>query len=186
MAVLSQDFDERTGDPLVTLGRLIGIRVRADRNGLATVTGLGKFALKNLRGIVLGKEPSFEVQTRRQVQIRVRWARVAVNTAMFAALIGIDRLTERYIGRIVAANNAAHGLSGYRSRDCSELQVLRTLAVIKARAPVRQIARIRIDSRPASRFSLFLHQCNLDNFLSISLERALTCAASAAIGSSSR
>src|SRR5437879_2261495 len=51
-----------------------------------------------------------EVQARGKSEVGVARARVAVDAAVLASLIGIDRLRERKVGRVVARDDRARPL----------------------------------------------------------------------------
>src|SRR3546814_4482726 len=82
----------------------------------------GKLLAEQRCRIGFGEQPGFEIETRRQVVIGVGGTREAIDAAMFASPIGIDRLAEGDVGGIVAADD---GAGAFRSEDhTSELQSL--------------------------------------------------------------
>src|SRR5690606_27805708 len=110
VAELGQHLDQFAGDPVAALDRLVGVGVHAQRDRRAAVALAREFGAQAFGGIGLGEQPGLEVQPRRQVHPRVRRARVAVHAAVLAAAVGIDRLVEAEVGRLVAADDAARGL----------------------------------------------------------------------------
>ena len=71
--------------------------------GSQTVARLRELGAQQRGGVGLGEELRLEIEARREVEVRVRRPRVAVDAAVLAALVRIDRLRERDVGRIVAA-----------------------------------------------------------------------------------
>ena len=89
------------------LDRLIGIGVGADRDGARHVAGRRQFALQQFRRIGLREQLGFEIEARRQAEIGVGRPREAIDAAMLAAAIGIDRAVEGNVGRVVAGDDGA-------------------------------------------------------------------------------
>src|SRR3546814_7400822 len=82
----------------------------------------GKLLAEQRCRIGFGEQPGFEIETRRQVVIGVGGTREAIDAAMFASPIGIDRLAEGDVGGIVAADDGAGAFDGHLrapSRRCS-------------------------------------------------------------------
>ena len=99
MRALGEHLDHLPGDPPLALDRLVGIGVGAQRDRLAAVARMGQLAAQQFGGIGLGEQPGLEIEAGRQVEVRVRGPRVAVDAAVLAALVGVDRLRERDVGR---------------------------------------------------------------------------------------
>src|SRR5260221_2169427 len=98
----AEQFEDLARDLPVTLDWLIGIGIGAQRNRVADVSRLGQLGGEKLDRIRLGEQLGLEVQSGGQVEVGVAWSRVAVHATVFAALVGIDRLREWNVGRIVA------------------------------------------------------------------------------------
>jgi hypothetical protein len=60
---------------------------------------------EQLGGIGFGEELRFEIEAGRKIERGVAWAGVAIRAAVFAAAIGVYRLIEGDIGRIIFADN---------------------------------------------------------------------------------
>ena len=56
---------------------------------------------QDVGGVDLGEQLGLEVEARRQVEIGVRRSREAVDAAVFTALIGVDRVVEGQVRRLV-------------------------------------------------------------------------------------
>ncbi len=110
MVAGGQHLDDAARDLPLALDRLVRIRVRAERDRVAHVARLRELGAQQLGGVGLGEELRLEIEARRQVEIRVRRPRVAVDAAVLAALVRVDRLAERNVGRIVARDDRARGL----------------------------------------------------------------------------
>ncbi len=100
----------RARDLPFALDRLVRIGVGAERDRVAAVTGFRQLRAQQRRGIGLGEELRLEIEAGREIEIGVRRPRVAIDAAVLAALVGIDRLRERDVRRIVAADDRARGL----------------------------------------------------------------------------
>ena len=110
MAALGEHFeDRRVIRNGVRSAGTVGIRAEVDRR--TAIARLGELRAQQLGGVGLGKQPRFEIESRRQIEVAVRWPRVAVDAAVLAAAIRVDRLLERHVGRIVAADDRARGSS---------------------------------------------------------------------------
>ena len=108
-----QDLKAGATDPKLALDRLPAIGIDAERDRMRHMAALAQLRAQALGGIGLGTQDGFEVESRRQIQIRVRRPREAIHAAMLAAAIWIDRLREADVRRIVAADDAARALLAY-------------------------------------------------------------------------
>ena len=70
----------------------------------------GEFFAQQLRGVALGEQLGLEVEAGRKIQVAVGRTRVAVDAAVLATAIRIDRPIEPDVRRFVAADDRA-GLS---------------------------------------------------------------------------
>ena len=105
--VQRQQFDDAAGDPPFALDRLVRIGVRSERDRIAAITRPREFGAQQLGRVGLGEDARFEVDARREVEIGVRWSRKAIDAAVLAALVGVDRLRERHVRRVVVRDDAA-------------------------------------------------------------------------------
>src|SRR3546814_4461498 len=105
MARFGEYLDHRPRDAPFALDRLITVGIGADRERSDLVAPLGEFDAEQLRRIGLGEKLAFEVEPRRQVVKGVARAREAIDAAMFAAAIGVDRAVEADVGRLVARDD---------------------------------------------------------------------------------
>src|SRR5215831_2370088 len=106
----AKKLEDLSRDLPFTFDGLVGIGVGTHRDRVADVTRRRQFLLEQRRRIGLGKQLGFEIQTRRKVEVSVRGTGIAIDATMLAALVGIDRLSERYVGRIVARDDRARRL----------------------------------------------------------------------------
>jgi hypothetical protein len=137
MARFQADFQHLARDPIALFDGLIGIGVGAhgDRRGL--VAGLGQSLAQQVPGVGLGEQLRLEVQPRREIVIGVGGPGKAVDAAVFAAAIGVDRAVERDVGRFVEADDAArlllgHGRPQLAGRAVHRLALVQPVAFRKA------------------------------------------------------
>src|SRR5579864_275231 len=107
MVELLQHLEDASGYPKLALDRLVGIGVGAERNDVAAVTGFGQLGAQQLGPVLLDEDAALEIESRREAEIGVGRPRIAIDAAVLAATIGIDRTIEADIGRIVPRNDAA-------------------------------------------------------------------------------
>ena len=77
---------EMTGDTVLYRGLNIG----AHRDHVAAIFRSPQLLGQQLRGVGFVEQPGFEIQSRRQTQIRMGRAREAINATMLASPIGVD------------------------------------------------------------------------------------------------
>ncbi len=77
---------------------------------LRHIAGRAQFLGQQRGGIGLGEQPGFEIHPRRHAQIGVGGPGEAIDAAMLAAAIGIDRLVEGNVRRLVAGDDGAGGV----------------------------------------------------------------------------
>ena len=109
----------------LALGRLIGIGVGAERDRLAAIARPRQFRRQQRRRVLLDEDAALEVEAGRQAEIGVRRPREAIDAAMLAAAIGVDRAVERNVGGIVARDD---GLGAVARQDRVERMRRRVLA----------------------------------------------------------
>ncbi len=105
VARFEQHLEHRAGQLGLTLEGLVGIGRGAERDGRAGVARLAQFFAQQAGGIGFGEYLRFEIQPRRQAQISVGRPGVAVDAAVLAAPVRIQRLIKAEIRRIVAADD---------------------------------------------------------------------------------
>src|ERR1700741_5402108 len=92
-----QHLENLAHHSLLPLGRLIRIGVGANGYWFGLIALRQQFALEECRGIRLGKNLGFEIKTGGEPEKGVSRAGVAIDAAMLAAAIGVDRAVERNI-----------------------------------------------------------------------------------------
>ena len=108
MVVFGQHLEDAPGDLEVALDRLVGIGVGSKGDGTATVARIGKLLFKQGRGVALGEQAGFEIEPRRKAEPGMGGAGIAIDAAVLAAAIGIDRAIEGDVGGGIARD---HGLA---------------------------------------------------------------------------
>ena len=131
MAGALQHFENAAHDLPLALDRLIGIGVGADRDHARLVILRRQFLFQQLRRIGLGEQFGFEVEPRRQAEKGVGRPRKAVDAAMLAAPVGVDRTVEADVGRIVAGDDLARGID--RDRGLERRQFIEALPAVVER-----------------------------------------------------
>src|SRR5690606_23816509 len=81
-----------------------------ERDRARAITGLAKRFREACGGVALVEEPGLEVEAGREIDIRMARPRIAVDAAVLTAAVGVDRLRERKIGRVVARDDGSRGL----------------------------------------------------------------------------
>src|SRR3546814_8805189 len=99
MPRFGEHLDYRPRDAPLALDRLITVGIGADRERSDLVAPLGEFGAEQLCRIGFGEQLALEIEPRRQVVKGVRRAREAIDAAMLAAAIGVDRAVEADVGR---------------------------------------------------------------------------------------
>ena len=103
----SQYLDHAAGEAFVAFDWLVGIGVGTEVDGGRDVTTLAELLAQQRDRIALGEDLRLEIETGRKVQVRMRRPRVAIDAAVLTAAIGVDRLLEADVGRIVVRNDRA-------------------------------------------------------------------------------
>ena len=115
--------------------------------GVAAVAGLRAApcaAARRRSGFA--KSLRLEVEARRQVEVRVRRPREAVDAAVLAALVGIDRLVERDVRRIVVRDDRARTAGSSRSSCSGGSGSSRRVRVVVVPAVVDRLARVAAEA----------------------------------------
>ena len=131
-------------------GRLVGVGVRAHRDHPAFVAGTCQLALQLGGRIVLGEDAALEILPRREAEKGVGGARVAIDAAVLAAAIDVDRTVEAEIGRGVARDHRAAGIGSHLGAERRLGFVDGAPAVVERVAQVALVAPARIARSPPS------------------------------------
>ena len=113
MAGAVEHFEDAAHHLVFALDRLIGIGIGADGDDARLVAGRRQFLFQKVGGFRLDEQLGFEIETGRQTEIGMRRPREAVNAAVLAAAIGIDRAVEADVGRLVAGDDLARCIDRY-------------------------------------------------------------------------
>jgi hypothetical protein len=144
MAEFAQHLEHAARDLMLALDRLIGIGVGAKRDDRAFVFGMCELGAQQLGRFEFREQPRLEVEPGREAEIGVRRPRKAVDAAMLAAPVRVDRLLEGNVGRVVARDDAARLIGRDRGGDG------RRIAVLFLRPPpaiIDRLARLPIEAR---------------------------------------
>ncbi|MHC2633141.1 hypothetical protein ACVME5_005795 [Bradyrhizobium liaoningense] len=110
MAGAFQHLEDSAHDLSLALDRLVGVGVGADRDHPGFVAGGGELLLEQRRRLGLHEQLRLEIQPRREAEIGMRRSGEAVDAAVLAAAIGIDRAVEADVWGIVAGDHLARGV----------------------------------------------------------------------------
>src|ERR1700726_1503335 len=121
MRALCQNHEHAASYLQTPLEGLPTVCIDTERDSLALVIALAELAAEQFDRVVLVEKLRLKVETRRQPEIGVRGSREAVHATVTAASVGIDRLLEANVRRIVGRDHtfSAIGKHGLRqgSRD---------------------------------------------------------------------
>src|SRR5262245_36685771 len=133
------------------LDRLVWIGIGADRDYLGLVAGRRQFLLQQGSSFRLHQKFGFEIEPRRHAEIGVRRAREAVDAAVLAAAIWIDRAVKSDVGRVITGNDFPGRVDRDRRLEGWTL-VKRSPAVVKGDARERLITPrgVALGTPPAS------------------------------------
>src|SRR5690606_39594720 len=93
------------------------------------VAAAAELGAQQLRRVRLGEQPALEIEPRREIVTGVARPREAIDAAMLAAAIGVDRAVEADIGRLVAGDDRPWPLDGDGGAQRRRLAVLRLARV---------------------------------------------------------
>ena len=110
MPELGEHLEAGAGDAVRRLDRLVGVGIGPHRDRAALVAALRQLGPEQGGCTRLGGQARFEIQPRRQAEIGVRRPREAVDAAVLAAAIGVDRAVEADVGRRIAGDDRARRL----------------------------------------------------------------------------
>src|SRR5690606_17395782 len=95
--------EQGTGHAQLALDRLIRVGIRAEHDRARTVAWFAELLLEQRRRVALVEEPRLEIEAGRQIDVRVARTRVAIDAAVLAAAVRVDRLRDGQVRRVVAA-----------------------------------------------------------------------------------
>ena len=153
VARLDEHLEQRARHTEAALERLPGIGRDADRDRLRTVARLRERLPKEPRRVALDVQPTLEVEPGRVPEPRVTRSREAVDAAVLAAAVGIDRAIEMQVRRLVARDQRARGvLAPDGARACRSRRLVlvvgrRVPAVVDVDAGQRLEAAARVGER---------------------------------------
>ena len=149
VSAFGKNLDHRARDAELALHRLVGIGRRADVDRARPVRTRRELLAQPLRGVDLGDDLGFEVEAGRQAEVAVRRSREAVDAAVLAASIGVDRQVEAEVRRVVLGEDRLDAFLDDRRLGAEALLggflVERSPAVVVALA---RLARIAVLDRP--------------------------------------
>ncbi len=149
MAEAVEHLQDAPHDLVLALDRLIGVGIGADGDRARCIARRRELPLEQLRRVGLGEQLGFEIEPGREPEIGMRGPCEAVDAAVLAAAIGVDRAVERNIGRVIACNDRARLLD--RDLGLERRQLLERLPAVVERCPrQRLVAAGRVRLRPAA------------------------------------
>ena len=101
-----EHFEDGTREPMLALDRLIGVGDGTERDDLGNIARSTQFAFEQCGGVDLGVEFGFEIEAGGMAKIAMRGTREAIDAAVLATPIGVDRLLEADVGAVVTGDDA--------------------------------------------------------------------------------
>jgi hypothetical protein len=160
MAGAVEHLEDGPGYEVLALDRLVGVGDRAKRNVFRHVARVAELLLQQRGGVDLGVQLGLEIEAGGVAQIAVRWAGEAIDAAVLAAAVGVDRLIEADVRAVIAGNDAlgdflAHvGLEGFQIA-----QALPT--VVEGLALLVLVAADAVGARAAAAPAFCIHECRV-------------------------
>ena len=155
-----QHLQDRAGDSVLALDRLVGIGDGAERNEFGHIARLRQLPLQQLGGVDLGVQLGLEIEAGGMAEVAVRGPGEAVDAAVLAAAIGVDRLVEADVGAVVAGDDALGHLPVHVGLERLKLgQALP--AVVERLALLGFVAADAVGARPAAPPALSIHKCRV-------------------------
>ena len=105
MAGFQKDFEQAPRQLFLALERLVGVGGGTERDDGTDIVRVAELLAQQARGIRLHEDLRFEIESGREAQESVCRACIAIDATVFAAAIGVQRLVETDVGRIVAADD---------------------------------------------------------------------------------
>ena len=140
--------------------------------GWQTIARARELGAQQRGGVGLVEDPGLEVDAGREIDVGMARPRVAVDAAVLAAAVGIDRLLEGDVGRVVAGDDAARELGAtsvaMESGISSRSQPSSTSSVT---LPAKRPAGLMVAPRPFSTLSMAatvrIYSINASGMLSV-------------------
>ena len=107
---VAQTREDLAGDAELLLERLVGVGVGAHRHHRRAVAAAGELGAEDAGGLGLGGEPGLEVEAGGEAEEGVGGAGEAVDAAVLAAAVGVDRAVEGDVGAVVPGDDRARAL----------------------------------------------------------------------------
>src|ERR1700722_1046091 len=120
-----ENLEDITRDGQAAFNRLVTVRIGAELDAPGRIARLGELLCEQSRGIGLVKKPGFEIETGREPEVSVAWARETINAAMLATPVGIDRSVESDVGALVSRQD---NLRFFDRQCCSDARGRHVLA----------------------------------------------------------
>ena len=115
------------------------------------ITRRRQFALQQFRRVRLHEQLRFEIEPGRQPEIGVGRPREAIDAAVLAAAIGIDRAVEGNVRRVVAGDDLAGGIDRHRRLERRQVFESSASRRRRRRAPAARSGRTRCECAPRPR-----------------------------------
>ena len=132
------------------LDRLVRVRRRTERDGARRIAGRAEFPFEQRGCIRFDEELRLEIKTRRESGEGMVRPREAVDAAVLAAAIRVDRAVEADVGRGVARDDAARPLGRHLCPSLRRRGLVRP-AVVEGLVMDRFETTIRVGGRAAAR-----------------------------------
>src|SRR6202022_2898148 len=127
-------FEDGSGDAELAFDRLVGVGVAAERDWAADISFLAQLGGEQLCRLRLVEEGALEMRAGRESEEGVARPRVAIDAAVLAAAIGVDRAVEADVRRVVSGDDRARRIDAEGRPQRHRLFIGRTPAVVECDA----------------------------------------------------
>lgn len=142
-----QHLQHAAGDAEGALNGLVGIGVGAEGDWLRLIAGTRQFAFQQFGQIRLEHQPGLEIEAGRHADIGMRRARIAVDAAMLATAVWVQRAVEADIRALVPRHRGFRPLGdelGRQGRQLAEFGGQRAPAIVPRFRPRGLVAHRRV------------------------------------------
>ena len=134
VVVRRQHFQHLPGHLVGSFDRLVRVGVHAQRDRAADIAGAGEFPFQLPDRIGLVEKPTFEIETGGQPVEGMAGPGKAIDAAMLAAAIGVDRPVEGNVGRAVEGDHRPRRFRHHQRLDPRGILFDRVPAIIEGEA----------------------------------------------------
>jgi hypothetical protein len=135
-----KQLDDRAREPQLALDGLVAVGGGADRDLARLVALAPQLGAQHFDDVALGDQLGLEIQAGREIEVAVRGPREAVDAAVLAAAVRVERAVEVDVGRFVSGEHRLHVLEAHLGREGHEFVGLGHALFERAPAVVEGVA----------------------------------------------